>query len=123
MAGQGRETVPGTVSEPRLALTDRAVEQVKAILAREKLEGYGLRVAVVTSGCSGYAYHLDFANEARPEDMVIEMGGLRVYLDQASAKYLNGTVIDYTSGLQGAGFKFDNPNVKGTCGCGTSFTA
>lgn len=109
--------------EPVVRLTDKAIQQVKEILARENMDGYGLRVAVVSSGCSGYTYHLDFALQERPDDMVLELDGIKVYLDQASAPYLKGTVIDYASGLQGAGFKFNNPNVKSTCGCGTSFSA
>ncbi|MEK7334011.1 MAG: iron-sulfur cluster assembly accessory protein, partial [Candidatus Binatota bacterium] len=75
------------------------------------------------SGCSGYSYHMDFEKEEKPGDTVLEMDGVKVYLDASSSKYLQGTVIDYVSGLQGAGFKFNNPNVKSTCGCGTSFSA
>ena len=118
--------IQGHVHKPTsgsvLKLTDKAVQQVKTILARENLEGYGLRVAVVTSGCSGYSYQMDFQKEERPGDVVLEADGFKVYLDRTSVSYLAGTVIDYVSGLQGAGFKFDNPNVKGTCGCGTSFS-
>lgn len=105
-----------------LRLTDKAVEQVKAILAREKLDGYGLRVGVAGGGCSGFSYGLDFEKDPRPEDSVLEFGGVKVYVDRANAKYLGGTVIDFVSGWQGAGFKFLNPNVSGTCGCGTSFS-
>ncbi|HEV8341514.1 MAG TPA: iron-sulfur cluster assembly accessory protein [Candidatus Binatia bacterium] len=110
------------VSEPALRLTEKAIEQVKTILARENLEGYGLRMGVVTSGCSGYSYHMDFEKEQKPADIVIEIDGLKIYVDSSIAKHLQGTVIDYTTGLQGAGFKFNNPNVTGTCGCGTSFS-
>jgi iron-sulfur cluster assembly accessory protein len=106
-----------------LQLTDRAVRQVKAILAREKMEDHGLRVAVTSGGCSGFSYGLDFERQERPGDLVLDLDGVRIFIDAASAKYLAGTVIDYTSGLQEAGFKFSNPNVKGTCGCGTSFSA
>lgn len=113
-----QEAAPG----PVLSLTENAAEQVKTILARENLEGYGLRVSVVTSGCSGYSYQMDFEKEKRPEDVVVETDGFRIYIEPSSAKYLQGTVIDYSTSLQGAGFKFNNPNVKGTCGCGTSFT-
>ncbi len=105
-----------------LKLTDKAVQQVKRILERENLEGYGLRVAVTGGGCSGFSYGLDFEKDERPGDSVMEMDGFKVYVDASSAKYLNGTVIDYVSELQGAGFKFNNPNVKSTCGCGTSFS-
>ena len=110
-------------SQPPLRLTDKAVGQVKAILAREHLEESGLRVAVVGGGCSGSSYGLEFEKVERPGDTVLEMDGFKVYLDESSAKHLKGTVIDYVSGLQGAGFKFINPNATGTCGCGTSFSA
>jgi iron-sulfur cluster assembly accessory protein len=122
MATETQSHVHGAASGAVLLLTDQAVQQVKTILARENLEGYGLRVAVTTSGCSGYSYQMDFQKEERPGDMVLEADGFRVYLDRTSVPYLAGTVIDYVSGLQGAGFKFNNPNVKGTCGCGTSFS-
>ena len=112
-------------SEPRpvLSLTEQAIRQVKAILARENIEDHGLRVAVTSGGCSGYSYGLDFEKQERAGDIVLTLDGLKIYVDTASAQYLNGTIIDYVSGLQESGFKFDNPNVKGTCGCGTSFSA
>jgi iron-sulfur cluster assembly protein len=106
-----------------LVLTDRAIQQVKALLARAKLEHHGLRVSVTDGGCSGFSYKLDFANEQKPEDVVLELNDLRVYVDATSAPYLKGTIIDYESGLYGGGFKFTNPNASGTCGCGTSFSA
>ena len=108
---------------PGLKLTDAAIRQVKTILARENMEDHGLRVAVVSGGCSGFSYALDFANQARPDDVVLTMDGLKIYLDPPSAQHLTGTVIDYASSLQESGFKFTNPNAKGTCGCGTSFSA
>jgi len=98
---------------PVLNLTEQAVRQVKAILTRENIEDHGLRIAVTSGGCSGYSYGLDFEKQERH----------KIYIDAESAQYLNGTVIDYVSGLQESGFKFNNPNVKGTCGCGTSFSA
>ena len=122
MATEAQSPVHEAASESVLKLTDKAAEQVKTILAREILAGYGLRVAVTTSGCSGYSYQMDFQKEERPGDMVLEAAGVKVYLDRTSVPYLAGTVIDYVSGLQDAGFKFNNPNVKGTCGCGTSFS-
>ena len=114
-----------SLSEPTqvLTLTEQAVRQVKTILTREKIEDHGLRVAVTSGGCSGYSYGLDFETQARPDDIVLTVDGVRIYVDPASAGYLNGTVIDYVRGLQESGFKFNNPNVKGTCGCGTSFSA
>jgi len=110
-------------NQQTLRLTEKAIAQVKTILAREGLEGYGLRVGVVGGGCSGFSYGLDFEKEQKPDDTVLEIDGLKVYLDESSGKYLAGTVIDYVSGLQDAGFKFINPNATGTCGCGTSFSA
>jgi iron-sulfur cluster assembly protein len=105
-----------------LTLTDRAIEQIKKLLARDRREGYGLRVAVADGGCSGYSYKLDFDKDQRPEDLVLELNGVKVYIDRASAPYLAGTVIDFVTGLYGAGFRFSNPNATGTCGCGTSFS-
>jgi len=123
MATESPEIAQQTAQGQELKLTEKAIAQAKSVLAREKLEGYGLRVAVVTSGCSGYSYHMDFEKEAKAGDTVLEMDGLKIYLDAASKKYLQGTVIDYVSSVQGAGFKFLNPNATATCGCGTSFSA
>ena len=109
--------------ETELKLTEKAVQQVKALLARENLDGYGLRVAVTSGGCSGFSYGLDFEKETKPGDVVLEIDGLKVYMNESSAKHLKGTTIDYVSGLQGTGFKFINPNATSTCGCGTSFSA
>src|SRR3989338_7041909 len=123
MATESPEIAQQTAQGQELKLTEKAIAQAKSVLAREKLEGYGLRVAVVTSGCSGYSYHMDFEKEAKAGDTVLEMDGLKVYVDASSRKYLQGTVIDYVSSVQGAGFKFLNPNATSTCGCGTSFSA
>jgi len=109
--------------QPVISLTEPAIRQVKAILAREQIEDHGLRVAVTSGGCSGFSYGLDFETQERPGDIVATFDGVKIYVDSSSAPYLNGTVIDYVSGLQESGFKFNNPNVKGTCGCGTSFSA
>ena len=110
-------------SEPELILTDNAIQQVKRLLARDKHEEFGLRVSVTNSGCSGFSYQLKFEKEPAPEDIVLVRDGLNVYVDKASAPYLKGTVIDFSSGIYGGGFKFTNPNATGTCGCGTSFSA
>ena len=106
-----------------LVFTENAIEQVKKLLARNQRDGYGLRVAVADGGCSGFSYKLDFDNEQRPNDRVLELDGVKVYIDNASVPYLAGTVIDFASGIYGGGFKFSNPNATGTCGCGTSFSA
>jgi iron-sulfur cluster assembly protein len=106
-----------------LTLTDQAVEQVKALLARNNRKDYGLRVSVADGGCSGFSYKLDFAKEKEPDDLVLDLGNLKVYIDPNSVPHLKGTTIDYVTSLYGGGFKFSNPNASGTCGCGTSFSA
>ena|SRR5438128_4391587 len=106
-----------------LALTDNAVQQVKKLLARDKREGYGLRVSITDGGCSGFSYKLDFEKEHKSGDTVLQFDDLQIYVDPNSAPYLKGTVIDFVTGLYGGGFRFTNPNATGTCGCGTSFSA
>ena len=110
-------------AETPIAFTAKAVEMVMNAMAQENLTGYGIRVGVVGGGCSGFQYSMDFENEQKDGDQVYEQGGVKVYLDPMSAMYLQGVTVDYVVGLQGAGFKFINPNAKNTCGCGQSFTA
>lgn len=108
--------------EVPVALTDKAVRMVKLTREEEGLqEDAGLRVAVRGGGCSGFEYALDFETEGRDDDHVYPQGDLTVYVDSLSARYLDGTVIDYVMGAQGAGFKFENPKAVGSCGCGSSF--
>jgi iron-sulfur cluster assembly protein len=104
-------------------LTDTAVSKVKEILAQQTPQPAGLRVAVVGGGCSGFSYHMAFESQVNEtSDNVYEFGGLKVLVDQMSEMYLEGVSIDYIETLEGSGFKFNNPNVKSTCGCGSSFT-
>lgn len=104
-------------------LTPKAVEMVKATREQEGMAAtFGLRVAVRGGGCSGFEYALDFDQEPRPNDIVLEFEGLKVFVDSVSARYLDGTEIDYVMGMAGAGFKFNNPKAVGTCGCGSSFS-
>jgi len=109
-------------TEVPIIITDKAIEAVKKALAEEGLENHGLRLAVHGGGCSGLQYALDFSNEERPGDTVYTIGDLSVYVDMASLQYLKGTEIDYVSGLNGTGFKFNNPNANRSCGCGHSFS-
>lgn len=106
-----------------IELTDKAAAQVKQFLAQEEVpqETAGLRVAVMPGGCSGFKYGLMIEEQPADDDLVIEVQGLRVFVDAFSAQYLNGTTIDYVSTMQGAGFTFNNPNSTGGCGCGSSF--
>ena len=106
-----------------LTLTEKAIQQVKFLLARDNREGHGLRVSVTDGGCSGFSYKLDFARDGKPGDLVLESNNLRVFVDSTSAPYLKGMTIDYVASLYGGGFKFINPNASATCGCGTSFSA
>lgn len=108
--------------ENPLFLTPAAITAVKAALAAETDEGLSLRVSVVGGGCSGYQYNLDFEKEPRMDDLTIDADGVSIIIDPVSAGYLKGTVLDYMSGLNGTGFKFNNPNAKRTCGCGSSFS-
>lgn len=116
-------TTPPPGAEPvPVLITSKAVEMVKSTRTQEGMdETYGLRVAVAGGGCSGFQYALDFEQEARPTDTVFEVDGLRVFVDPVSARYLEGVTIDYVFGMNGAGFKFNNPKATGTCGCGSSF--
>ena len=105
-----------------VTLTPKAAEMVKITREQEGIEPtHGLRIAVRGGGCSGFEYALDFENEARDNDWIYEQSGLTIYVDSVSARYLEGTSIDYVLGMAGAGFKFINPQARGTCGCGSSF--
>jgi len=108
--------------EQPITLTPAAVEAVRNAINAEGQAGDSLRVSVVGGGCSGYQYNLDFEKEARMGDLTLQFGDVQVIIDPISAGYLKGTTIDYMSGLQGTGFKFNNPNAKRTCGCGSSFS-
>jgi iron-sulfur cluster assembly protein len=106
-----------------IKMTAKAIEKVKEILAQQSPQPRGLRVSVVGGGCSGFTYQMNFENETSGIDKTFEFDGLKVFVDQASLLYLTGTKIDYVETLEGSGFKFDNPNVRTTCGCGSSFSA
>ena len=107
-----------------VSFTDKAVEMVLAAIEQEGLAGHGIRVGVAGGGCSGFQYTMDFEKDAKDGDLVLDQaGGLKLYVDPMSAMYLQGVTVDYVQGLQGAGFKFINPNAKNTCGCGSSFSA
>jgi iron-sulfur cluster assembly accessory protein len=105
-----------------ITLTPKAVEMVNDAIQRENLTGWGIRVGVVGGGCSGFQYSMDFEKEAKDGDLTFEQGGIRLFVDPMSSMYLQGVTIDYVVGLQGAGFKFSNPNARTTCGCGSSFS-
>jgi iron-sulfur cluster assembly accessory protein len=105
-----------------ISLTTSAITKVKEIMAQQNPVPAGLRVGVQGGGCSGFSYAMSFENSAGMMDKTFDMDGLKVYVDATSIMYLNGCIVDYVETLEGAGFKFENPNVKSTCGCGSSFS-
>ena len=106
-----------------VTITDKAAAKVKEIAEAESLLGQGLRLRVIGGGCSGFTYDLYFEDSPTDMDERFESNGVALFVDPLSYQYLEGTEIDYVEGLHGSGFKFGNPNVKGTCGCGSSFSA
>ncbi|MGI9104093.1 MAG: HesB/IscA family protein [Terriglobales bacterium] len=104
-----------------VSMTPSAITKVKEIMAQQNPTPQGLRLGVVGGGCSGFSYSMSFENAAGLMDKSYDFDGLKVYVDATSLMYLNGARIDYVETLEGAGFKFENPNVKSTCGCGSSF--
>ena len=106
-----------------ITLTQVAAEKVKHLLTQRGTPENGLRIGVRGGGCSGNAYFMEFCERESPGDEVIEAGGVRLIVDLKSAVLLAGTEIDYVQGLMGAGFKFNNPNVRHSCACGESFSA
>src|SRR5271165_2915409 len=104
-----------------LHLTPQAVAKVREIMATQDPLPAGLRIGVVGGGCSGFQYSMAFENQPGMMDKVFNFEDLKVFVDATSLMYLNGCTVDYMETLEAAGFKFDNPQVKSTCGCGSSF--
>ncbi len=103
-------------------VTEAAAAKLKDLMAKDGVEGQGLRVRVRGGGCSGYEYQLAF-DTPKEGDQVFEEGGVKVVVDPKSLLFLAGTEIDFQDGLTGTGFAIKNPNSKGSCGCGQSFQA
>jgi iron-sulfur cluster assembly protein len=104
-----------------ISITEAAATHVRKSLDKRG-KGEGLRLGVRTAGCSGMAYVLEFADSVKPDEQVFESHGVKLIVDPKSLAFLDGTVLDYRKEGLNEGFKFDNPNVKGQCGCGESFT-
>ena len=104
-----------------ITLTERAAQRVKVFIANRG-SGQGLRLGVKTTGCSGMAYVLEFAEGADEGDQVFESQGVKIFVDAKSLLYIDGTELDFAKEGLNEGFKFNNPNEKDTCGCGESFT-
>src|SRR5215467_4442262 len=120
-----REEEPGRRRETRqetrmIGLTDQAAQKILELVAQKGIADGGLRVKVVGGGCSGLTYKMDL-DQPREGDKIFEHGGARLVVDRKSFLYLNGTVLDFKDELMSSGFNLQNPNVKRTCGCGSSF--
>ncbi len=116
--------IPEAAPAPKTApvrLTDSAVSKVREIMATQDPLPAGLRIGVVGGGCSGFQYSMSFENQSGMMDKVFDFNGLKVFVNATSLMYLNGCTVDYVETIEAAGFKFDNPTVKSTCGCGSSF--
>lgn len=106
-----------------IMLTEKAKDKVKEILLDQPETFAGLRIQVVGGGCSGFQYRMGFDKNFNDQnDSVFDFDGLKVFVDKSSLLYMDGSEVDYIEGLHGAGFKFNNPNVSGSCGCGSSFS-
>ena len=105
-----------------LVFTDAAAGKVGELIREESNPTLKLRVFVSGGGCSGFQYSMAFENQAGMMDKVFTYDGLKVFIDATSLMYLNSCVVDYVETFEAAGFKFENPNVKSTCGCGSSFS-
>jgi iron-sulfur cluster assembly accessory protein len=118
------EVVTGTETPRKnpVELTPSAIAKVKEIMATQDPLPAGLRIGVVGGGCSGFQYSMSFENQAGMLDKVVKFDDLKVFVDATSAMYLNGCTVDYVETLEAAGFKIENPQVKSTCGCGSSFS-
>ena len=110
-----------TTKTSPVTFTPSAVAKVKEIMAQQTPVPAGLRVGVVGGGCSGFQYSMAFETGPGMMDKTFEIDGLKVFVDATSLMYLTGATVDYVETLEGAGFKFENPNVRSTCGCGSSF--
>lgn len=111
-----------TEAVQEVTLTDKAAEEIKKIMSENAIpESYALRVGVKGGGCSGLSYSLGFDGDVRESDVVMELKGIRLSIDAKSLFYLTGTELDYSDGLNGRGFVFNNPNAVRSCGCGSSF--
>lgn len=104
-------------------VTTKAAEEIKKLLSGENIPNAVLRVRVVPGGCSGFSYEMGFDDETEDSDKLFENEGVKVAIDELSIPYLEGAILDYKDGLNGTGFSINNPNAKGSCGCGQSFNA
>ena len=105
-----------------ITLTAAAVGRVKSLMARADKPVLGIRVGVTTTGCSGHMYQVEYAEDQRPMEDVVEQDGVRVFIDPLALMFIVGSTMDYVESKISSGFVFDNPNITGQCGCGESFS-
>jgi len=116
------ETTPSAKVNEEITLTDKAINEVKKIKAENQIpEDFGLRIGVKGGGCSGLTYTLGFDSDIKDTDKIMLKDDIKVLIDWKSILYLSGTTVDYSDGLTGKGFVFNNPLARKTCGCGSSF--
>jgi iron-sulfur cluster assembly protein len=112
------------INDAEIKVSEKAAKEIRRIMEENKVPAeYGLRIGVKGGGCSGLTYSLGFDAESREGDTTIDQAGIRLYVDGKSLFYLMGTMLDFSDGLNGKGFVFNNPNATKTCGCGESFNA
>ena len=115
-------TIEKPIMNEEISLTPKAADQVRKLRAENNIpEAHGLRLGVKGGGCSGLSYVLAFDEKPRENDKIMEIHGVTVFVDPKSLFYLSGTVLDFSDGLNGKGFVFNNPQAAKTCGCGSSF--
>lgn len=110
-----------TTSAADITVTDKAVEQVKALMGKRPTPAAGIRLYTKTAGCSGLMYKVDYVDEPRDDDAVLDVDGVKLFIDRESLPYLKGAVMDFKTDKFETGFVFENPNAKALCGCGESF--
>lgn len=114
--------ITGTDENDNITVTAKALEEIRKIRTQNSIpDGYGLRIGVKGGGCSGMSYTLGFDAQTRENDRVLDLDDVQIFIDTKSMFYLMGVTLDFSDGLMGRGFTFNNPNATKTCGCGSSF--
>ncbi|MBS4028458.1 MAG: iron-sulfur cluster insertion protein ErpA [Ignavibacteriales bacterium] len=112
------------ISQEEIHLTEKAASQVQKVKAENNIpENHALRVGIKGGGCSGFSYVIAFDDVQKEKDIILEQHGVKIFVDPKSMFYLGGTILDFSDGLNGKGFVFNNPKATKTCGCGSSFSA
>jgi iron-sulfur cluster assembly accessory protein len=115
------ELMAKTIEQPLVTFTEKAIEKIKEFMKEENNLNLYLRIYIASGGCAGFSYGMAFEEAPTDDDVVFEVGGVKVIIDEFSAKYIKGSTVDYVETLMGSGFKIDNPNATYTCSCGSSF--